>query len=323
MSAGGDHADDVRSAAVALALLPLLGLLACVPEVGPPPSRLLAPRVVAVTADPPEVAPGESVRLRLWVAKPDGPATDAELADARWHFCTAPTPPTEDNSVSARCLVDPAALLPIADTGPEVVAEVPAEACAWFGPQAPPVGIDDPPARPRDADVTGGYYQPLRIVTAAVARPTVAAVRIDCGLATAPPEIAADFRRRYRRNRPPPPPQIVLTDAEQPLPADALRTGQSLRLSVRVPTIAAEDYLRFDPASQTLALTRETLRVSWFTAPGMLVHSVTPLDDLGTGEWAADNLLELPSQPGPLVLWGVLRDSRGAASVRSSVLPVR
>lgn len=307
--------------AAALGLLP--SVVACVPDVGPPPSRLLAPRVVAVTADPPEVAPGESVRLRLWVAKPDGPATGAELADARWHFCTAPTPPSEDNGVSARCLSDPAALLPIADSGAEVVAEVPAEACAWFGPQAPPAGIDDPPARPRDADATGGYYQPLRIVTAAVARPTVAAVRIDCGLATAPPEIASDFRRRYRRNRPPPPPQIVITDAAQPLDGAALPAGLSLPLSVRVPTSAAEDYLRFDPASQTLALTPETLRVSWFATAGTLAHSVTPLDDLVVGDSAANNLLDLPAQPGPLFLWAVLRDSRGAASVLSKTLRVR
>lgn len=321
MSASRRHLRVVHSMAAALGWLP--SLAACVPDVGLPPSRLLAPRVVAVTADPPEVAPGESVRLRLWVAKPDGPATDAELADAGWHFCTAPTPPTEDNAVSARCLSDPNALLPIAGRGAEVVAEVPAEACAWFGPQAPPVGIDDPPARPRDADATGGYYQPLRIVTAAVARPTVAAVRIDCGLATAPPEIAPDFRRRYRRNRPPPAPQIILGDAAQPLPAEPPLAGQSLRLSVRVPTSAAEDYLRFDPASQTLALTPETLRVSWFTAAGALAHSVTPLDDLGAGESAADNLLDLPAQPGPLFLWAVLRDSRGAASVLSKALPVR
>lgn len=307
----------------ALGLLPLLGLTACVPDVGPPTSRLLAPRVVAVTADPPEVAPGESVRLRLWVAKPDGPATDAELGDARWHFCTAPTPPSEDNAVSARCLSDPAALLPIADSGAEVVAEVPAAACAWFGPQAPPVGIDDPPTRPRDADATGGYYQPLRIVTAAVARPTVAAVRIDCGLATAPPEIAADFRRRYRRNRPPPPPQIVLRDTAQPLDGDAFPAVLSLRLSLRVPTSAAEDYLRFDPASQTLELTRETLRLSWFATAGTLAHSVTPLDDLDVAESAADNVLDLPAQPGPLFLWAVLRDSRGAASVLSKALRVR
>ena len=97
----------------------------CVPEVGLPPSRLFAPRVVAVTADPPEVAPGESVRLRLWVGQARRTGDRCRARRCWLALLHRADPPTEDNAVSARCLSDPNALLPIAGRGAEVVAGSP------------------------------------------------------------------------------------------------------------------------------------------------------------------------------------------------------
>lgn len=302
-------------------LLPALGLLlpiACVPEVGSPPSRVRSPRVIAVQAQPADVEPGALIRLRLWVATPSGPASAVDLADTRWDFCTAPKPPTEDNFASPRCLVDPSALLPIAATGAEVAAEVPVEACALFGPQAP-AGAAGEPARPRDPDATGGYYQPLRVVVPGLPQPTLAAVRIQCGLSTAPPAIAADFRRRYRGNQAPPVPGLQ-REPDPGASADA-GSGQVLRLSLTLPSEAAEDYLRFDPRTQTLTSQRETLRLSWFATDGDLAESVTPLADGGPAGLATENRWQRLASPQPAWLWAVLRDSRGGVSVLPVAVP--
>jgi hypothetical protein len=304
--------------------LPLvLGLLlpiACVPEVGSPPSLVRSPRVIAVQAQPADVEPGALIRLRLWVATPAGPAPAADLADTRWDFCTAPKPPTEDNFASPRCLLDPSALLPIAATGAEVAAEVPAEACALFGPQAP-AGSAGEPARPRDPDATGGYYQPLRVVVPGLPQPTLSAVRIQCGLSTAPPEIAADFRRRYRANQAPPVP-VLRREPDSGSSVDA-GAGPVLRLSLSLslPAEAAEDYLRFDPLTQTLTSQREALRLSWFATDGDLAESVTSLADRGPAGLATENRWQRPPSPQPAWLWAVLRDSRGGVSVLPVAVP--
>lgn len=303
-------------------------LLSCVPEVGLPPSRVVAPRVIAVQAEPPEVAPGERVRLRLWVATPSGPARAATLADATWDFCRAPKPPSEDNFVSPRCLQDPTARLPIAATGPEVEAEVPAEACAWHGPQAPPTAPGEPSPRPRDADATSGYYQPLRVVTALVAQPTIAAVRILCGLATAAPETAAAYRAGYRPNQSPPLPRLSIQLADD---ATGARLGEGsspivvpaereLRLSLQLPLGSAEDYLRFDLATQALQSEREVLRVSWFATAGALAESVSAVDDRGAAGLLAGTSWQPAGSAGPAWLWAVLRDSRGAVAVLPAAL---
>lgn len=326
------HSADRRSrgwdwgARSAAALL----LLSCVPEVGLPPSRVVAPRVIAVQAEPPELAPGERVRLRLWVATPSGPATAATLADASWDFCRAPKPPSEDNFVSPRCLQDPTARLPIAATGPEVEAEVPAEACAWHGPQAPPSAPGEPSPRPRDADASSGYYQPLRVVTALVAQPTIAAVRIQCGLATAPPETAAAYRADYRPNQSPLLPRLAIDLAddatgaglgEAPSPGPiVVPVARELHLSLQLPLGSAEDYLRFDLATQALQSDREVLRVSWFATAGALAESVSAVTDRGSAGLLAGTLFQPGSQAGPAWLWAVLRDSRGAVAVLPAAL---
>lgn len=297
----------------------LLGLLGCVPEVGSPPSLLTGPRAVAVQADPPDVAPGTRVRLRLWVATPSGPAPAADLADARWDFCSAPTPPTEDNFVSPRCLTDPAARIPIAATGMEIEAEVPAEACAGYGPQAPPQSAGDPPARPRDPDATSGYYQPLRVVSALLPLLSIAAVRIQCGLAAVPPEVAAEYRRRYRPNLAPPLPTLdrVIDDAPPPR---GEATRRALRLTLHLPATAAEDYLRYDVPAAALSDDRERLRVSWFSGQGVLAESVTAVEDRGASGLTSSNLWWRDDE-GPAWLWAVLRDNRGAVTVLPVAVP--
>src|SRR5688572_2520182 len=57
-----------------------------------------------------------------------------------------------------------------------------------------------PGFRPRDADGTGGYYQPVRATVDDLDLVGFGLTRIQCNLPTAPPLVAAEYRNEYVRN---------------------------------------------------------------------------------------------------------------------------
>ena len=205
-------------------------------------------RVLAVIAEPAEARPGAQVRYTAVIASPDGPVTAA----LRWAFCVAPKPPTEDNAVSDGCLDD--AHLVALGTQPEVTAALPADGCLDFGPETPPGNF-----RPRDADATGGYYQPIRIDVDDLR--AFGLSRITCKLATAPSAVAHDLS--YVANKSP-------TLDPPALPSVAAQTDVTLTASW--PAEAAETYLSYEQLSQTLVTRREAMRLSWFGRLDDLAH---------------------------------------------------
>lgn len=306
-----------RSAAVLAALLGA----GCVPEVGAPASRLVAPRVLAVRSEPAELAPGETARLTLHVAGPRSetpPELTAALGDARWALCAAPRPPVDNNFVSERCLSDDAASL-LDARGPRLEVEVPASACALFGPETPPAPPGQPPGRPRDPDATGGYYQPVRVQLPELGLTALAGLRIVCGLAAATPEVAAEYRQQYVRNRNPEAADLRLLRGDTPLDPAAIPVGATVSVRLSPTADSAESFLLFDPLTQRLRTETESLRVSWYSGQGRFALSTTPAD--ASGELGADWVA--PDSPGSALLWAVLRDSRGGVAVRSLRLEVR
>jgi hypothetical protein len=251
------------------------------------------PRVLAVVAEPAEAHPGERVRYTAVVGGPAGPIA----APPSWAFCVAPKPPTEDNVVSAACL-DPAHLVPLG-TAPAVTAALPADGCLTFGPETPPGNF-----RPRDADASGGYYQPVRLDVAG--QLAFASSRITCKLATAPSAVAHDYDVRYVANSNPTLAPLALAAA----PADA-----DVPLTAAWPAGAAETYLAYDPVSQALVVRREALRLSWFATGGRLAvdASLVGEEDPAT---SASTIWHTPPA-GPATVWLVLRDSRGGAAVQA------
>lgn len=287
----------------------------CVPEVGPPASLLLGPRVVAVRSEPAEVAPGESAQLTLFVAEPGvgSPGSlDVALRDAEWALCLAPKPPVDNNFISGRCLNEDSAVNRLATRGTRVEVQIPMNSCALFGPQTPPQESGQPPARPRDPDSTGGYYQPVRVRVPALGLLALAGVRVLCGLPSATPETAAAYRAQYVRNRNP---EIASLDAlyqDAPQPLTQIQAGTSISLRLFPRTDSAETFLYFDPGGQVLTRQQEALRVSWFSGQGHFNLATTMSDSQGaaiTNEWTA------PASPGSVLLWTVLRDSRGGTAV--------
>lgn len=309
----------------------------CAPDFGAAPSLVVSERLLAVRADPPEAAPGATVTLRALVVGPDGTRADPPV---RWAWCLAPKPLTTDNSVADRCLGDGAdVVLPLGGPGPAAQATLPADACARFGPDTPPATSGEPPARPRDPDVTGGYYQPARaLVSGGDVAPLAGFgfARLTCNLAAAPIEVVQAFRRRYVANRNPTLDAVRATrsddgSAMQPLRPEGdaqaaghatVSPGGSLGLVARWSADSPETFPVFDREQRQLVEQREALRVSWYATAGRFEHDRTGRDGADTSldsenEWTA------PEQPGFVHLWVVLRDSRGGVDYRGYLIEVR
>lgn len=274
-------------------------IAACKPDFGERASLVTAPRLLAVRAEPAEEAPGATVTLTPLVASPDGTVASPEV---RWSFCATAKPPSENDVVAAACLSG--AVQPVA-AGAHATAALPSDGCVLFGPEPPPG------ARPRDADATGGFYQPVRADVGGAS--SIALVRLACKLGSASAEAAADLAARYHANQNP-----TLTLA---VPASASPGAHAvLRASWRPED--AEAYVAFDPASQTVRDRREAMRVSWFASAGAF-----DADHTGQGEGdtatATDDGWTAPDAPGVAHIWVVLRDSRGGVAFAGADILVR
>ena len=107
-----------------------------------------------------------------------------------WAQCLIPDPPANGNDFSRGCLSIPD------DTtapSPTFTAPLPANACTLFGPQTPPPMKGQPPTRPADPDITGGFYQPVRATWQSDAGRRL---RVRAGADHLSPGQRADRRRR-------------------------------------------------------------------------------------------------------------------------------
>ena len=298
------------------AVLALLTLAACRPDFGLPVSVVSDPRILAVEANPPEALPGAVLHLRVTSGGPEGPL----LAKASFGFCTSPRPLVEPNVVNADCLGSAPAASPIAEGLQETDATVPTNACLQFGPDTPSQQPGEPPYRPRDPDVTGGFYQPVRVALDDGLE-AIALVRIRCNLPNASTERAVEYAQRYADNQNP-----AITRLELRVDGAAIDPGQvpasaKVTLHAEWDSGSAEPYVVHRAVDDTLVDHREALRVSWFTTGGTI-----PLVATGRAEddpvAFTETTWETPSA-GAGWLWAVLRDNRGGSSVQALAFSVR
>jgi hypothetical protein len=199
------------------------------------------------------------------------------------------------------------------------MATVPANACALFGPDPPPQMMGQPPLRPRDPDVTGGYYQPLRLVDGEVTG--FALERVTCDLAQAGADLAVEYAATYHANANPSLQPLTATAGGAPVALTAIPAGSVIDFSVGWPADAVESFPVFDVNAAALITHRESMRVSWFATAGSFTHEVTGRDETDSAT-STDNLWTAPSTPGPVHLWLVLRDSRGGVDFAAYELTV-
>jgi hypothetical protein len=202
---------------------------------------------------------------------------------------------------------------------------IPSDACMLFGPQTPPAKQGQPPIRPRDPDVTGGFYQPVRVALQASDGHDTAfqLQRIACPLAGAPIDVTLTFNMTYTANQNPSIAAVTLDPdgaatqlfgaaASPPPPAATVPAGAKVTLEVTWPASTAETYPVWELATRTLTTHTESLRASWFATAGTFT-----LDSSGRGEdedpaltftrndWTA------PAAAATVHFWVVIRDSRG------------
>ncbi|MGC9985080.1 MAG: hypothetical protein ABSF35_15810 [Polyangia bacterium] len=325
----------MKTASIGILSLFVLGS-ACEPKVGSPISLITGPAILAVKGEPAEVDPttGDPVNYEALAVDVGGrvPAPTADITSPiLWATCNQPKPPTQSNSVSTACL-DQNALPGVAgDSLDTYSAPAPSTACSLFGPQTPPPVGNQPPIRPRDPDVTGGYYLPVRLSLAVpvdLRRPGMATAdsivafqleRIACGLANAPGYIVREYNAEYTLNQNPVIASLTLqqpgSDPVAVLPVSAaaeplsVPTGQAVSLTANWPADSVESYPAWDVLTLTLDNHREAMRVSWYATAGSFEHDVTGRTEFET-ETFADNTWT-PGDPGLVHMWVVLHDSRG------------
>ncbi len=274
---------------------------ACAPEFSEDAARIDAARVLAVKSEPAEAAPGAPLTLSALIAVPGAPAHGPMPS---WSFCTAPKPVTEDNAVGSACLL--AAELELVGVGATIQTAMPSEACSRFGPDTAPGGF-----RARDPDVTGGYYQPLRLDLAG-APPAFHLQRALCDLGDASADIATEFGMTYVPNQNPHLAPLVVRRDDRTIGLAEIPRGASVELQVSWAASDAESYRYFDRAQQSIVNKREAMRVSWHADAGQLeTESSGVAEEDPTLSTRAG--FRAPDVAGTVNLWVVLRDARGGA----------
>ncbi|MDB4967012.1 MAG: hypothetical protein JWN44_2701 [Myxococcales bacterium] len=227
-----------------------------------------------------------------------------------WSICKAPKAVSENDVVSPTCLAADATTA-LGATAMPLSVRLPADGCRLFGPEIPPATAGEPPPQPRAADVTGGYYQPLRADLDSAA--TIALARIRCALAGASMDAATEFAARYAANRNPTLTALVATVDGREVALDTLPAGSDVTLRAGFTADSVESFPVLDPQSQALIDHVETMTLSWFTDAGSLAFENSD----GENRWTA------PLSPGSAHLWIVLRDSRGGVDFAGYTLAIR
>jgi len=270
----------------------------CRPPLDDRVSLVVGRRVLAVAADPPEVAPGDPVTLRALVVDEDGVVDQPAV---RWSLCRAPRGAAESDSIPDACVdgdVDAIDDQDPADADALVV--VPVSSCALFGPDV--AGG----ARPPDPDGTGGYFLPVRLDVDG-APLAFGAVRLACRLGDADVDVARTFGRRYARN-------VAPTFAVD-VPA-RVSAGDAIDIAVRWPAASAEDFVVYDRDAQRLVTTREGIVASFFATNGVFAVDRRGAEEEGEVQrvTTTNNGWTAPSAAGVVHHQIVVRDGRGGVA---------
>lgn len=317
----------------------------CQPTVGAPISLIAGPSILAVKGQPAEVIPGAMVAYEVLAVDGTGrvPAPDADVSmPTQWAICELPKPPIDTNSVNTDCLNTdtlPGQLGPTDDT---YSAPMPTGACQEFGPESPPVQSGQAPIQPRAADVTGGYYLPVRVsllgIPASLQRQGTATPdsvvafgmeRISCGV-VAPGKYITPFNKTYTLNNNPTIDQLTWQQGSAS-PADVPRvetgsapiqvqSGQTVSFSLSWTADSVETYPVYDVLARILVSHREAMRVAWYATGGTFEHDVTGRSESEPEVFAVNTWKS--NTAGLVHLWIVLHDSRGGVDFASFDLEI-
>jgi hypothetical protein len=316
-------------------------MAACTPEILDTTALVDEPALLAAQASPAEVRPGAPVTLRALDVVPGGPVTRT----LDWAYCTRRPSLTTAGTLSPECYGTSGPALVGLGAGGTVAATLPRDVCQTFGPDQPTPLPGQPAGRPADADGTGGYYQPVRILAPEVPVPVAFGVRALCNLAGATPAQQAERDRRYRLNANPTLTGLTL-GGSTPVPAwegdtaavTSVPAGAALTLTASWPTCpegpetegpaaagcgGAEPYVWFDPVARVFTVRREEIVVAWFSTAGLFATARTGRTEAEAATFNdSPNQWTAPAAPGDVWLWVVVRDPRGGVGWSSYHLRV-
>ena len=253
-------------------------------------------RLLAVKAEPPEVAFGQATTLTATAANPGGAAPTIT-----WDACLLPPPPATGQAVNQDCIALPEgdpSLVPFGQGG-SVAATMPMLSASMIG----------------LPDQSNGFYLPVRVKLDTDAASLIAfyRLRIFLGpLSPNPPNQNPSLTGIFTI-----PEADAGADEESPLdpttPAPVMENYQ-LHLRAVVTPESAESYTVYDgdPRTTPPRTVTETVRISWFTTAGHFSEEVTGVDKPDT-TLILDK--HLPPSGSTIDLWVVARDDRGGSDV--------
>ena len=334
-------------------------LSGCVPDFETDLSALREPRLLAIAAGPAETQARKTTTLNALVAVPPG-QTAKPLS---WKLCVARKPLTELGPVNQACLDPEADSKTVLDLGrgSSVEAILDQDVCKLFGPLRPTPAAGEPAGRPVDADITGGFYQPVVAHLGGVA--SLGSIRIDCDPVNINRDDALDFRQRYRVNENPQLRSVSISGAgasNTELPNDTtavkVKAGSSLELRAAwdpCPATSecgddyctanedattcpadctagqahgcqgAEQYVWYNRETNEIESRREGISVAWYTSSGRFANEQTGLDEAQTkNQQHTENTWRVGQATGEATVWVVVRDTRGGQSWRIQTFEV-
>ncbi len=285
----------------------------CSPSLDDRPWLITRPTIVGWKAEPPEVAPGASVELEAVVLDP---AAAADPTATAWTLCHTPKPPAENRVAAVDC-VAPAA--PPDAVGDPASIAIPTDVCRVFGPDVPQPLPGQPTTRARDADATGGYFQPVTVaVSGALA---IGLERVTCDLPEASLADARAFHAAYHANQNPKLVGLDFAAADgSPIDPGAIPAGSRITIQATWLDGAIETFPVFDRQSRAIVDTAETLTASWYVTGGILGQAATPITDAAT--LSAATGWTAPAGAATVELALILRDSRGGSDTARATLAV-
>ncbi len=182
----------------------VLGLAGCKPDLIGRPSLINSAQVIAIRSTPAEAKAGDDVTYDVLVAQPvDDPTTPA----FDWALCLASKPLATPGPIADSCLMPSGPELQDLGTLSSADTSLPKDDCQLFGPTPPSQKAGEPAVRPVDPDTTGGYYQPVRLLTQYSPNDSqydVGVTRISCGIASGATQAqTVEFTQNYKPNQNP------------------------------------------------------------------------------------------------------------------------
>jgi len=253
-------------------------------------------RLLAVKAEPPDVAFGQMTTLSATATNPGGSAPTIS-----WDACLLPPPPATGQAVNQDCVTLPEGdpMLVSFGQGESVPATMPMLDVSMIG----------------LPDQTNGFYLPVRVKLDADGKSLVAfyRLRIFLGpLTPNPPNQNPTLSGIFTV------PSADAGVADETALDDAnplvVHDGDELPLRAHVADGSDEMYVVFDgdPRTTPPRTVTESIRISWFTTAGEFSDDVT-------GIAKPDTTLKLdkhqPASGSTIDLWVVARDERGGSDV--------